>query len=224
MSQGVIIGVVVLMMMSSSVGAVALMMGGSPEAGTVCTPEGTKDANATYKYDAQGKCAMTCNTGYKNTNGACVRSEYKYEFIKNIESSHAENFNVHITDIRVDGTRVTSDQIQLHEEPEWAKCNSKDGGYECEGDNYGLNDPEPASPQFIDMTWSAWKEGQIPVGSKVMTITTSSKVKEFEIDYFRPKYAPGWIIKENGKEVLKETANGGSENTPNPKTIKYTIP
>lgn len=57
-----------------------------------------------------------------------------------------------------------------------------------------------------------------------MTITTSSKVKEFEIDYFRPKYAPGWIIKENGKEVLKETANGGSGNSPNPKTIKYTIP
>ena len=74
MSQEAIIGVVVLMMMSSSVGAVALMMGGSPEEGTVCTPEGTKDANATYKYDADGECAMTCNTGYKNESGKCVES------------------------------------------------------------------------------------------------------------------------------------------------------
>jgi len=151
-------------------------------------------------------------------------TKYKYEFIKNIESARTKDFNVHITDIRVDGKRITSDQIQLHEEPEWAKCNSKDGGYQCEGTNYGLNDPEPANPTYADLTWSAWKEGQIPVGSKVMTITTPSKVKEFEIDYFRPKYAPGWIIKENGKEVLKETANGGSENTPIPKTVKYTIP
>jgi len=151
-------------------------------------------------------------------------TQYTYEFIKNIESHHTNKFNVHITDIRVDGTRVASSQIELHAEPEWAKCNSKEGGYECEGDNYGLNDPEPTNPQMNDLTWSAWKEGQIPVGSKVMTITTTTKVKEFEIDYFRPKYAPGWIIKENGVEVIKETVNGGSANSPTPKTIKYTIP
>jgi hypothetical protein len=156
--------------------------------------------------------------------GPAPPTQYVYEFIKNIESAHTKDYNVHITDIRVDGKRVTSDQIQLHEEPEWAKCNSKDGGYQCEGTNYGLNDPEPANPTYADLTWSAWKEGQIPVGSKVMTITTLSKVKEFEIDYFRPKYVPGWIIKENGKEVLKEIANGGSEDVPNPKTVKYTIP
>jgi hypothetical protein len=151
-------------------------------------------------------------------------TQYTYEFIKNIESQHTNKFNVHITDIRVDGTRVASSQIELHAEPEWAKCNSKPGRYECEGDNYGLNDPEPANPHIKDLTWSAWKEGQIPVGSKVMTITTTTKVKEFEIDYFRPKYAPGWIIKENGVEVLKETVNGGTGDTPTPKTIKYTIP
>lgn len=196
MSQTAILGVVVLLMMSSSVGAVALMMGGDDD---------------------------TSTTGPSSI-GPAPPTQYVYEFIKNIESAHTKDFNVHITDIRVDGKRVTTDQIQLHEEPEWAKCNSKDGGYQCEGTNYGLNDPEPANPTYADLTWSAWKEGQIPVGSKVMTITTSSKVKEFEIDYFRPKYAPGWIIKENGKEVLKETANGGSKNTPNPKTVKYTIP
>ena len=197
MSQVAIIGVIVLMMCSSSSLAAALMMGGEETSST---------------------------TGPSAPIGPSAPTQYTYEFIKNIESKHTNQYNVHITDIRVDGTRITSDQIQLHEEPEHAKCNSKANGYECEGDNYGLNDPEPANPTYADLTWSAWKEGQIPVGSKVMTITTSSKVKEFEIDYFRPKYAPGWIIKENGKEVLKETANGGSGNSPNPKTIKYTIP
>ena len=151
-------------------------------------------------------------------------TEYVYEFIKNVESTYTNKFNVHITDIRVDGVRVTPEQIVLHEEPKHAKCNSKPGGYQCEGDNYGLNDPEPANPQMNDLTWSAWKKGQIPVGSKVMTITTPTKVGEFEIDYFRPKYAPGWIIKENGVEVLKETKNGGGGNTPTPKKIKYIIP
>jgi hypothetical protein len=73
-------------------------------------------------------------------------TEYVYEFIKNIESHNTQNYNVHITDIRVDGVRVSPGQIVLHEEPNHAKCNSKAGGYQCEGDNYGLNDPEPANP------------------------------------------------------------------------------
>lgn len=151
-------------------------------------------------------------------------TEYVYEFIKNVESTHTDQYNVHITDIRMDSVRVSLGQIVLHEEPLWTKCNSKPGGYQCQSGNYGLNDPEPANPQMNDLTWSAWREGQIPVGSKVMTITTPTKVGEFEIDYFRPKYAPGWIIKENGVEVLKETVNGGTGDTPTPKTIKYIIP
>jgi hypothetical protein len=70
------IGVVGLLLCSSSSGAAAaaLMMGGkTPEAGTVCTPEGTPDSNATYKYDADGKCIMTCNKGYNDKNGVCTQ-------------------------------------------------------------------------------------------------------------------------------------------------------
>jgi hypothetical protein len=163
-------------------------------------------------------------TGPTGPTGPAPPTEYVYEFIKNVETTHTNDFNVHITDIRMDGVRVSPGQIVLHEEPLWAKCNSKDGGYQCEGDNYGLNDPEPVNPTYTDLTWSAWTDEQIPIGSKVFTITTPSKVGEFEIDYFRPKYAPGWIIKENGVEVLKETVNGGTGDTPTPKTIKYTIP
>ncbi len=106
-------------------------------------------------------------------------TEYVYEFIKNIETTHTNDFNVHITDIRMDGVRVSPGQIVLHEEPLWAKCNSKPDGYQCEGDNYGLNDPEPVNPTYADLTWSAWTDEQIPIGSKVFTITTPSKVGEF---------------------------------------------
>jgi len=50
------------------------MMGGDGESnvGKVCTPQGTPDPNATYKYGANDTCVMTCKTGYKKEDGACV--------------------------------------------------------------------------------------------------------------------------------------------------------
>ena len=75
MSTGAIIAVGALGVMvccSSSVAAV--MMGGDGESnvGKVCTPQGTPDPNATYKYGANDACVMTCKTGYKKEDGACV--------------------------------------------------------------------------------------------------------------------------------------------------------
>jgi hypothetical protein len=150
-------------------------------------------------------------------------TEYIYDFIVAEQSAHTDKFNIHITDIEADGVRVTPEQLMIHEEPEHAKCNSKAGKYECEGDNYGMNDPEPADGEYTDLSWSAWKAGQGEVGTKVFTVTTSTKVKKFKIDYFRPKYVPGWTIKENGTEVLS-TSKGANENTPNPAVVEYTIP
>ena len=158
-------------------------------------------------------------------------TEYVYDFIVAEQSAHTDKFNIHITDIEADGVRVTPEQLTIHEEPEWAKCNSKKKdkdnkpslGYECEGDNYGMNDPEPVDGKYEDMTWSGWKAGQGEVGTKVFTVTTAKKVKKFKIESFRPKYVAGWTIKENGKEVLT-TAKGANENTPNPAVVEYTIP
>ena len=150
-------------------------------------------------------------------------TEYVYDFIVAEQSAHTDKFNIHITDIEADGVRVTPEQLTIHEEPGWAKCNSKAGEYECEGDNYGMNDPEPVDASFKGMTWSGWKAGQGEVGTKVFTVTTAKKVKKFKIDSFRPKYVAGWTIKENGKEVLT-TTKGANENTPNPAVVEYTIP
>ena len=158
-------------------------------------------------------------------------TEYVYDFIVAEQSAHTDKFNIHITDIEADGVRVTPEQLTIHEEPEWAKCNSKKKdkdnkpslGYECEGDNYGMNDPEPVDGKYEDMTWSGWKAGQGEVGTKVFTVTTAKKVKKFKIESFRPKYVAGWTIKENGKEVLT-TTKGANENTPNPAVVEYIIP
>ena len=153
-----------------------------------------------------------------------VPTEYVYEFIVKEQTVHTNKWNIHITDIEADGVRITSDQLEMHEEPEHAKCNSKGGKYECEGDNYGINDPEPADdPHMKDLTWSAWKAGQAVVGTKLLTITMPSKVSKFTIDYFRPKYVPGWTIKENGTEVLS-TSKGENKNKPEGIAVEYTIP
>ena len=150
-------------------------------------------------------------------------TEYVYDFIVAEQSAHIDKFNIHITDIEADGVRVTPEQLTIHEEPGWAKCNSKAGEYECEGDNYGMNDPEPVDASYKAMTWSGWKAGEGEVGTKVFTVTTSKKVKKFKIESFRPKYVAGWTIKENGKEVLT-TTKGANESTPNPAVVEYTIP
>jgi len=156
--------------------------------------------------------------------GADTPTEYVYEFIVKEQTAHTDKYNIHITDIEADGVRITSDQLEMHEEPEWAKCGSKPGGYECEGDNYGINDPEPADGAAMnDLSWSAWKAGQAVVGTKLLTITMPSKVSKFTIDYFRPKYVPGWTIKENGTEVLS-TSKGANEDSPTPTVVEYTIP
>jgi hypothetical protein len=71
-----------LMVVCSSSLAAAMMMGREEEdkTGTVCTPEGTPDANATYKYGTNDACVMTCNTGYVKEDGACVEEEKEEVF------------------------------------------------------------------------------------------------------------------------------------------------
>jgi hypothetical protein len=75
MSTGAIIGVGVLFLMLIVIGVVVYFtMGGDGESnvGKVCTPQGTPDPNATYKYGANDVCLMTCKTGYEKKDGACV--------------------------------------------------------------------------------------------------------------------------------------------------------
>jgi len=196
MAQIAMIAGLGMMCLSSSIGA-ALMMGGEEETPTPTTPT-----------------------------TPITPTEYVYEFIVKEETERQRTHNdwgLHITNIEADGVRVTSEQLEINQEPVHTKCDSKAGEYDCEGDNYGMNDPEPADASYKAATWSGWKEDQAKVGDKVFTITMPSKVSKFTIDYFRPKYVPGWTIKENGTVVLS-TSKGANENTPAPIAVEYEIP
>ena len=57
----------------------------------------------------------------------------------------------------------------------------------------------------------AWNK-PIPVGTQLFTIEAESPVSEIEIVNWRPTYAPGWRILEDGIEVFKATSNGGCRN------------
>jgi len=149
--------------------------------------------------------------------GADTPTEYVYEFIVNIQNEH--ELRLHLADIKVDGVRATSDQVEIHVAPNRYVCGTKTD--ECVNDTT-LGHIDAAG----DMTWAAWDEedGAVyGVGDKIFTVTSPTKVGSFEIAYQRAVYMPGWIIKENGVEVIKETANGGSGTTPSPITKEYTI-
>jgi hypothetical protein len=239
-SQDMMIIVVMMMMMSS---VFSVLAGGAlfftlPQEGDEC--EG-KDDNGNYVIDEDLECVLDyCDSGYSISSSGkkCIVDEidtdsdgdddpptdYVYEFIVKEQSAHTDKFNIHITDIEADGLRVTSEQLTIHEEPEWAKCNSDAGNYECVDDVYGMIDPEPIAPiDSSDLTWSGWKDGQGEVGTKLLTITMPYKVDVFTFDYFRPKYVPGWTIKENGVEVLT-TTKGANADVPQPSVVTYTIP
>jgi hypothetical protein len=141
-------------------------------------------------------------------------TEYVYEFIVNVHNEH--ELRLHLADIKMDGVRATSDQVEMHVAPNRYMCGTKTD--ECVSDTT-LGHIDAAG----DMTWAAWNEGVYDIGDKVFTVTSPTKVSSFEIAYQRAVYMPGWIIKENGVEVIKETANGGSGTTPTPITKVYTI-
>jgi len=197
MAQMAMIAGLGVMCLSSSVGA-ALMMGGEEDTGS----------------------------NNQNDNDDNDEDEYVYEFIVKEQVAYTSNthkFGILITNILADGERVTDDQIEINETPNDTKCKSKEGLYECEGDNYGMNDPEPSDPKDRDLTWTGWNREDTEVGTTVLTITMPKKVQKFEISYMRPRNIPGWTIKENGVKVLT-TSKDENVTTPMGKTITYDIP
>ena len=208
---------------------------------SVCGYDIEADASAYVEKDANGKCrgktvdlvehcyAEVADDKAKAAAEAAANSgPFVYDFVT---SEVPFIYGLHITDIRVDGVRVTDDQLEVKILPDAQLCGGKAGGFECiNGDArpLGLNDPEPSNPSFVDLTWSQWHPESTPVGDTVLTITTTNKVTRFEMDFFRPVYENGWKIMENGVQVLQkprwngESARAGM--SPNPHTVEYVIP
>jgi hypothetical protein len=129
---------------------------------------------------------------------------YVYDFIVNIP--HHSTIGHHINDVLVDGVKPPVGSVSLYAPPD--RNDDTLESHIWDGDQG---------------TMAAYNDRQ-SAGSKFMTITLKSRPTKFTIRFGRPLYAPGWIIKENGVQIIQETANRGSEQTPSPIEYDYILP
>jgi surface protein len=135
-------------------------------------------------------------------------SKFEYDFTVNVPSHHF--FGPAIFTIEADGVLVPEDQFTIHVPINSNECWKYPSGRGCASGQIGMTDDDTETQSF-------WKH--IAAGTKLFTITTTKKVSQMAIKYKNPTHAPGWLIEENGVEILKETANRGSAG---PQFITYT--
>ena len=142
-------------------------------------------------------------TGPTGPTGPATQT-YVYDFIVNIP--HEATIGHHINDVLVDGIKPPVGSVSLYTTPDRVENTPESHIWDADASTMvAYNDPQPA-------------------GSKFMTITLKSRPTKFTIRFGRPLYAPGWSIKENGVEIIKEIVNRGSESTPSPIEYDYILP
>ena len=128
---------------------------------------------------------------------------YTFEINKNVAVNHME-----ITKILIDGEFPETDSVTVLLQQNAIRDGSD----------------KTVMLDNIATSYMQWKNYQLETGTQVLKIKTLKLIKEFEISYWRPRYAPGWRILLDGQEVLKETENRGSDSWPSPATFTYDIP
>src|SRR5210317_271659 len=128
---------------------------------------------------------------------------YTYEFIINKTTA---SLGIHVEYIKLDGVLATKAQTTIHKSPN--RNNKPDNMFSIGSgtENY-----------------ASWNSNGYSVGNKIFTIKSDKKVDKIDIVYTRPRYAPGWIIKENGVTKITETSNRGSNMDPRPVVYTYDI-
>lgn len=129
---------------------------------------------------------------------------FTYELIMN--KKNASTLGIHIEYIKLDGVLATKAQTTIHKNPN--RNNKPDNMF-----SVGSGTENYAS-------WNADGHNE---GDKIFTIVSDKKVDKIDIVYTRPRYAPGWIIKENGVTKITETSNRGSNVNPRPVVYTYDI-
>ena len=175
--------------------------------------------------DASGASGGTgTNSGSGGDGGAGTKSgdgagdgasEYVYDVYIVGKTAHGDHGSV-IGDLKVDGKRVSKDEITFHIAPNKYDCeHDTDRSYNCDGE-MGYMDRSGV------ITMAAWDKHN-PI-EKFFTITSPTKLMTIEIIFHRPTYAPALMIEENGVEILRDDSNGGNEGSPSPFPVTYTIP
>ena len=169
--------------------------------GVVCNPEGTEYRARDFGAGTFGACV--CKKGYTGISCEPVYIyTYTFEINENVAASHME-----ITKILIDGEFPETDLVTVLLE----QNSIRDGT-----DKTVMLDD-------ISTSYLHWKSHHLVTGTQVLEIKTRKVMNEFEISYWRPRYAPGWRILLDGEEVVKETENRGSDAWPSPATFTYDV-
>ena len=137
--------------------------------------------------------------------GGTPDEEFVYEFIVNVP--HSATIGHHINDLLIDDVKPPVGSVVLYKSADRATPRQPDS-HIWDGDpltQVAYNDQQKKDELF-------------------MTVTLKERPKKFTINYGRPLYAPGWIIKENGVAIITETENRGASRTPSPITYDYVLP
>jgi len=118
--------------------------------------------------------------------------------------------------VKLDGVMPSVDQFTVHVAPDREPCSNHGTGGTCVAGVAGFIDGD-------ELTHSNWHKSSSTAGTLLFSITTTVRVSKIEIKYHRPQYEPGWLIKENGVEVYRESTNGGSDSEPSPVTYTYDL-
>jgi hypothetical protein len=131
------------------------------------------------------------------------QSTFTYELIMNKKNT---SLGIHVEYIKLDGVLATKAQTTIHKNPN--RNNKPDNMFSIGSgtENY-----------------ASWNANGHNVGDKIFTIVSDKKVDKMDIVYTRPRYAPGWIIKENGVTKITETSNRGGNTEPRPVVYTYDI-
>jgi hypothetical protein len=127
---------------------------------------------------------------------------FEYEFTVNHADNHS-GYDAHIHFVELYDyndkfiKRFTNNDIEIHKPPD----------HEANKSNY----------------LGAWKSGSAPKDTKLFTIKSTKSAGKLHIMYGRPCYAPGWLIKENGKKIWEDTENGGPDLEPKHLIYSYDI-
>ena len=139
---------------------------------------------------------------------------YTYSFTVNAVNDHRLNGPWPFY-VKLDGVMPSVDQFTVHVAPDRELCTAGTGG-SCVAGVAGFIDGD-------ELTQSNWHKASSTAGTLLFSITTTVRVSKIEIKYHRPVYEPGWLIKENGVEVYRESTNGGSDSEPSPVTYTYDL-
>jgi len=128
---------------------------------------------------------------------------FTYELIMNKKNAY---LGIHIEYIKLDGVLATKAQTTIHKNPN--RNNKPDNMFSIGSgtENY-----------------ASWNSNGHNKGDKIFTIVSDKKVDKIDIVYTRPRYAPAWIIKENGVTKITEKYNRGGTTEPRPVVYTYDI-